>query len=215
MPLTALVLLLVFLALTFGLRSFVQWRRTGSTGFRGISGEPGTAEWLGGVLFVAALGAALLAPLCQLLGFVDPVPALDRPAAHSAGLVLAVCGTVATLWSQFAMGDAWRIGVDEAERTTLVVRGPFGWVRNPIFTGMCLGVGGLALMVPNLLAVFAFVALVLALQLQVRRVEEPYLLRAHGAAYAEYAARTGRFVPGLGRLATGGELRIADSACPD
>lgn len=201
MPLTALVLLLVFLAMAFGLRSVVQWRRTGSTGFRGISGVPGSAEWVGGVLFVVALGTAVLAPVTQLLGLVASAPALDRPAVHAAGLLVMVAGTLATLWSQFAMGDAWRIGVDEAERTALVMRGPFRLVRNPIFTSMCVGVAGLALLVPNVLAVFALVALVLALQLQVRRVEEPYLLRVHGVAYARYAARTGRFVPGVGRLA--------------
>jgi protein-S-isoprenylcysteine O-methyltransferase Ste14 len=44
-------------------------------------------------------------------------------------------------------------------------------------------------------------ALVLALEIQVRLVEEPHLLRAHGSAYGEYASRVGRFVPGLGRLA--------------
>lgn len=33
-------------------------------------------------------------------------------------------------------------------------------------------------------------------QLQVRAAEEPYLLRTHG----DDAARTGRFVPGIGRL---------------
>jgi protein-S-isoprenylcysteine O-methyltransferase Ste14 len=38
--------------------------------------------------------------------------------------------------------------------------------------------------------------------LQVRAVEEPYLLSVHGDAYATYAARVGRFVPGVGRLAT-------------
>jgi protein-S-isoprenylcysteine O-methyltransferase Ste14 len=44
-------------------------------------------------------------------------------------------------------------------------------------------------------------ALFAALELQTRAVEEPYLLRTHGEAYAAYAARVGRFVPGLGRLA--------------
>ena len=41
----------------------------------------------------------------------------------------------------------------------------------------------------------------IALEIQVRLVEEPYLLRQHGDAYRNYAARVGRFVPGLGRLA--------------
>jgi protein-S-isoprenylcysteine O-methyltransferase Ste14 len=55
-------------------------------------------------------------------------------------------------------------------------------------------------MVPNVVAFAGFGALVLALEIQVRLVEEPYLLRAHGTAYASYAARTGRFAPGIGRL---------------
>src|SRR5690606_14337890 len=59
MPRTALLLLVVYLALGFGLRSWLQWRYTGSTGFRGISGAPGSAEWWGGVLFIAALLALL------------------------------------------------------------------------------------------------------------------------------------------------------------
>jgi protein-S-isoprenylcysteine O-methyltransferase Ste14 len=35
---------------------------------------------------------------------------------------------------------------------------------------------------------------------QVRLVEEPYLRRVHGCAYETYAARTGRFLPRIGRL---------------
>jgi protein-S-isoprenylcysteine O-methyltransferase Ste14 len=54
-------------------------------------------------------------------------------------------------------------------------------------------------MVPNVVALVGFVALLVALQLQVRVVEEPYLRRTHGAAYAQYEATVARFVPGLGR----------------
>ena len=42
--------------------------------------------------------------------------------------------------------------------------------------------------------------LLVGIELQVRRIEEPYLARVHGTAYADYAARTGRFLPRLGRL---------------
>ena len=45
----------------------------------------------------------------------------------------------------------------------------------------------------------AVLLLVAAVQLQVRVVEEPYLRRVHGRVYRGYAARVGRFVPGLGR----------------
>ena len=46
-----------------------------------------------------------------------------------------------------------------------------------------------------------FVLLVVTIELQVRAVEEPYLLATHGDAYRDYLASVGRFVPGVGRLA--------------
>lgn len=98
------------------------------------------------------------------------------------------------------MGDQWRIGVDPAERTQLVTAGPFALVRNPIFSGMLPTSLGLALMVPNVVALAGLAALLAALELQVRVVEEPYLLDVHGDRYADYAARVGRFVPGVGRM---------------
>ena len=46
----ALVLYGLYLALAFVLRTALHRRRTGRSGFSGISGAPGSAEWLGGVL---------------------------------------------------------------------------------------------------------------------------------------------------------------------
>ena len=98
------------------------------------------------------------------------------------------------------MGDSWRGDVDPDVRTPLVTSGPFALVRNPIFSGAALTVTGLALVVPNVLSLAMLVLFRAGLEIQVRLVEEPYLLRVHGEAYRRYAARTGRFVPGVGRL---------------
>lgn len=65
---------------------------------------------------------------------------------------------------------------------------------------MLVATVGLALVVPNVVAALALAVLLIALELQVRWVEEPYLARAHGPSCRAYAARTGRFVPGCGRL---------------
>ena len=54
MPVLSLVLYAVFFALAFGWRSWRQLRTTGDSGFRGISGRPGSAEWWGGVLYRCA-----------------------------------------------------------------------------------------------------------------------------------------------------------------
>ena len=204
MPALAIALYLVYLALAFGLRTWLQVRRTGSSGFVGLRGRPGSVEWLGGVLFALALVLGFAAPFLDLAGVSEPVDALDEAAVQIAGAVLAVAGIALTLYAQIAMGASWRIGVDESERTELVTSGPFAVVRNPIFAAMLPTSLGLVLLVPNVVALVGFACLVLALELQTRAVEEPYLLRTHGREYAEYAARVGRFVPGVGRLRAGG-----------
>jgi protein-S-isoprenylcysteine O-methyltransferase Ste14 len=76
-----------------------------------------------------------------------------------------------------------------------------GKVRNPVFTAMALTGAGLAFIVPNWIELGGVAVLVVALQLQVRVVEEPYLLATHGEQYRRYAATTGRFLPGLGHFA--------------
>ena len=56
------------------------------------------------------------------------------------------------------------------------------------------------LLVPNVVALIGLATLVTAIELQTRVVEEPYLLRTHGDAYAQYARSVGRFIPRVGRL---------------
>jgi len=198
----ALILYGVYLVLTFGLRMLIQLRRTGSTGFHGLGGRPGSAEWIAGVGFTVALLVGAAAPVLALLDVVEPISALDTTAAHVAGLFLAVAGIGLTFFAQVAMGASWRIGVDPGERTQLVTSGPFALVRNPIFAAMLPTALGLTLLVPSWVALAGLVGLVAALELQVRVIEEPYLLRVHGETYATYTARVGRFVPKVGRLGT-------------
>jgi len=198
MPIVALVLFAVFAALGFGWRSREQRRRTGSTGFRGVSGRPGSVEWFAGVGFVAALAAAVLAPVLQLLGVASPVSVLDAAWIQITGIVIALIGILAAVYAQLDMGDSWRIGVDPGETTTLVRTGVFGWVRNPIFIAMIAFGFGIALVTPNVVAIAGFLLLVATIELQVRIVEEPYLTATHGDSYRDYLAHVGRFVPGIG-----------------
>ena len=150
--------------------------------------------------FIVAEGVAVFGPILQLLGAISPVGFLHSPWIQITGTVIAVLGIATTVYAQLDMGDSWRIGVDKSEKTALVRNGVFGWVRNPIFTAMMTFGLGIALMTPNLLALIGFVLLVVTIELQVRTVEEPYLLATHGDAYRDYLAGVGRFVPGIGRV---------------
>jgi protein-S-isoprenylcysteine O-methyltransferase Ste14 len=193
MPWVSLGLSALFGLLAVGVRSWAHTRRTGHSP---ISGGAGMSGWVGllglGSLFVAGPVAEVAFGASRLV---------DSDWLPGVGLALSVAGLAALLWSQSSMGDSLRIGVDPGERTALVTEGPFRWVRNPIYSAMLLYVVGVALMAPNVAGLVALVVLALGLDLHVRRVEEPYLVATHGAAYASYAARVGRFLPGVGRLA--------------
>lgn len=194
----ALVFHVAYLLVVFGFRAWLMRRRTGTTGWRGLTGETGSVPWFGGVLFAAALVAGLAAPALQIVGLVRPM--LDSPAQHAFGVATVVLGCIATLSGQHAMGVNWRVGVDDEERTELVQSGPFALVRNPFFTALLMTASGLCLLVPNPIAIAALAVLVVAVQVQVRAVEEPHLLATHGAEYLDYARRIGRFVPGVGTI---------------
>ena len=200
MAVAALILYGVSLTITFGVRVAVQLRRTGSTGLHGLAPDAGSLERTAGALFVLGLVMGGVAPILALLDVLEPIPVLDGAVGNTIGAVLAVTGIGLTFGAQLAMGDSWRVGVDPEERTDLVTDGPFRLVRNPIYSAMLPTVFGLVLMVPSVLAIAAFITLLVALELQVRLVEEPYLLQVHGSAYAGYAAQVGRFVPGLGLI---------------
>jgi hypothetical protein len=197
----ALALFVFFALLSFGGRAWLQFHRTGDHGFRGFSGPPLSTAGVGGFLLSAGGIAALLAPLGELFGggriAVAPLPASLR----AAGLALMLSGIALTWIAQIEMGASWRIGVDPSEKTELVTTGLFAWVRNPIYTAMLTMLLGLILSVPNVLAAVAYFVAFIGIELHVRKVEEPHLLRLHPAGFRKYAGRVGRFVPCVGRKA--------------
>ncbi|HEY8121849.1 MAG TPA: isoprenylcysteine carboxylmethyltransferase family protein [Myxococcota bacterium] len=195
MPRLALALYALYVALAFGWRTWRQLRTTGKSGLVDVSRAGGLERFVGALL-VAALALGLASPLAALQRGAPQLAA----AQAALGIVLYAAGLALTLAAQLRMGASWRIGVDPSERTQLVTGGPFALARNPIFTGMIAIAIGLALLVPNGWALGAVGVLVLGIELQVRLVEEPYLLGVHGEPYRSWASGTGRFLPGIGRL---------------
>jgi protein-S-isoprenylcysteine O-methyltransferase Ste14 len=196
----AIWMLVAFAVLTFGVRVIIQLRRTGSTGLIGLREGAGLADWLSGILFLAGMGIGAASPILVLGDRLEPLDSLDVGAVHVIGIVLAALGGLAVFGAQLGMGESWRIGVSDEERTDLVTGGWFSLCRNPIYSSMLVGWSGLALIVPTWLGFAAVAVIAAGLELQVRFVEEPYLARTHGDEYRTYASRVGRFVPGIGRL---------------
>jgi protein-S-isoprenylcysteine O-methyltransferase Ste14 len=185
----AVVLDVVFVVVAFGVRTVVQRRRTGDSGWR--LGRPhGAAGLVARLLLVGAAGALVVSLFAPAVG--------GAPTIRTAGVAVAVASIVLVAVAQLQMGASWRIGVDPQERTELVTHGLYASIRNPIYTGMAAFAVGQLLMRPSPWTGAALVATWLGMEVQVRTVEEPYLWRVHGDHFSDWADRAGRFVPGIG-----------------
>ena len=185
----AVVLDVVFVVVAFGVRTVVQQRRTGDSGWR-LGRPQGGAELVARGLLAGAAGALVVSLFASAAG--------GAPAIHAAGAAVAIASIVLVTVAQLQMGASWRIGVDPRERTELVTHGLYASIRNPIYTGMAAFAAGQLLMRPNPWTWAALVAMWLGVQVQVRAVEEPHLWHLHGDRFTVWAARAGRFVPGVG-----------------
>lgn len=200
MPELTILLWVCYLAVSLGARILIQLRTTGSSGFVLLREGGSALQLFASGLFVSSLLAGLASPVLALqlpeLAFFQPWP-VPRAFVLLGG-ALYVVAVACAFAAQLTMGRSWRIGVDTHEHTELVTRGAFRVVRNPVFSALLLTSIGLALLCSTAIAWIACVVQLVALEIQVRRVEEPYLARVHGAAYRDYLARVGRFVPGIG-----------------
>jgi nicotinamide riboside transporter PnuC len=85
-------------------RSWWQWHRTGSTGFRVMRARPGSAEWIAGLGFTLAVLIPVAAALLQLGGVLAPPALLRAGWIHATGVAVAIGGIIAMLCTQLAMG---------------------------------------------------------------------------------------------------------------
>ena len=188
------VVFVVCALLIFGFRISLQYGRTRDHGLRlgkqgaTASGQAATAMQavaLFGVLVMTVLDSFSLLPGQLALGAVGA----------TTGVAICALATAITMISQYQMGDAWRIGVDASEKNELVVGGMFSVSRNPIYSGMLmLGIGFIVLVPHILMLLFALLSF-MGFDLQVRKVEEPYLRSVHGERYEIYCQRVGRYLP--------------------
>ncbi|HEY1021628.1 MAG TPA: isoprenylcysteine carboxylmethyltransferase family protein [Flavisolibacter sp.] len=188
--------LLLYLFFTFVLPSYRVYRQTGINPV--TFGKSDTAHDYIGRLMKVVTGLLLAVVLLFSFGskgyrYAVPVDYLQQGAVQTAGLVLMHLSLGWILVAQYQMRQAWRIGIDESHPTALVTAGVFRLSRNPVFLGMLLSLLGIFLVLPNALTLVVLVASYILIQVQIR-LEEAYLLRQHGQAYAEYRSQVRRLV---------------------
>lgn len=133
--------------------------------------------------------------------FVAHPPTPLRPLWHSAlagwaGAIVAAGCFAATRVCWKTMGRNWRMGIDAADRTGLVVNGPFARVRHPIYSLSQAMMLATLIAIPSPLMIASGAIHIALIRWEAAR-EEKHLLELHGAAYGEYCSRVGRFIPSI------------------
>jgi len=117
------------------------------------------------------------------------------------GILTGTIGAVIALWcvvTFVTIGKGTPAPFDPPRR--LVIRGPYRFVRNPMYIGAAVALGGAAVYYESIpLLVYICLFLVIA-HLFVIVYEEPTLLRTFGPDYEEYCCHVRRWWP---RLRTG------------
>lgn len=145
------------------------------------------AVWIGQPFFVGGETAWV---------FVRLFPLLIHPAVLVGGIALVIAGYAGTLWCYEIMGGAWRIGVNQQEKNSLVTTGPFARVRHPIYALQVVMLAGAFCLLPTLCSV-ALLLFHLVCVWSKAADEEAYLVATHGESYRAHLARTGRLFPKL------------------
>jgi protein-S-isoprenylcysteine O-methyltransferase Ste14 len=145
-----------------------------------------------GIPFIGAVFASMAWP--SLLSFAR----LDLPAwLQWAGVLLGLASLPLIGWVQSALGSNFSTTLHVREEHTLVTRGPYRWVRHPMYTVLYIHLVSLFLLTENwMIGGIFLLSLTLIVGLRIRK-EEATMVDKFGDAYLAYMQRTGRFLPRL------------------
>jgi protein-S-isoprenylcysteine O-methyltransferase Ste14 len=146
-----------------------------------------------GVLFIGFLLVYLPARVLARTGIHRPV---GFGAAQLGGAVVCALGAALALWcvaSFIRIGQGTPAPFDSPRR--LVIRGPYRYLRNPMYMGAGLALAGAALFYGSAWLLAYALAFVLVFHVFVVLYEEPTLERKFGAEYEEYRRRVHRWRP--------------------
>lgn len=112
------------------------------------------------------------------------------------GLIIAGFGEFMRLWGVSWAGSETRT-TGTVGGTYLIISGPFGYLRNPLYFGnifLYLGIGVMSYALFPYLQIVAFIFFAFQYHYIVKE-EEGYLVKAFGSEYENYTRNVPRFIP--------------------
>ena len=113
---------------------------------------------------------------------------------YFAGLAVLLSGVYWAFWARHTLGSNWSGRVTIKEDHELITRGPYRFVRHPIYTGVLFSYTGTSLALGRVGNLFA-IGVMLAIFLHKIRLEEKVLDGHFGQKYADYRRSAKTLIP--------------------
>jgi protein-S-isoprenylcysteine O-methyltransferase len=118
----------------------------------------------------------------------------ESAAAAYAGLSITICGAVLAVSARLFLGKNWSATVTIKQDHEIVRRGPYAFVRHPIYSGFLLSALGTALAIGEVRELLGLGFVYLGFWLKLR-TEEAFLVEQFGAEYTQYQRETKALIP--------------------
>lgn len=151
--------------------------------------------------------ASKIAGLLGLVGFLSVIAYAIRPGwllwssmllplwVRWTGVVIALLGFILLQWSQNTLGKNWSDTPRMMKEQSLITRGPYQFIRHPIYTAFLLILGSTLLISANWFIGFSWIGMTILEVASRIDFEENLMLEYFGDEYRAYMKRTGRLLP--------------------
>jgi protein-S-isoprenylcysteine O-methyltransferase Ste14 len=112
------------------------------------------------------------------------------------GVFLCVSGLLFAIWARLKLGRNWSGLITLKEGHELIERGPYRFVRHPIYTGILAMLAGTAIALGYFGGFIGFLLVFVSFWVKLKR-EEDLMLEHFPAKYAAYQRRVKRIIPFL------------------
>ena len=103
-------------------------------------------------------------------------------------------GLMVVLWARTVLGGNWSVNPEFKEKHELITRGPYHYVRHPIYSGILLMLLGFIIAYGRVLALLIFAIFFVGILVRSRQ-EEKLLAKHFPKEYPEYKARVKALIP--------------------
>lgn len=148
-------------------------------------------------LILAAILVSILLTIILTLLQIGNVSAQREILFKNIGLIIYGLGIILRYWSSILLGKYFTRSVSVKSEQTLVSRGPYRWLRHPLYLGLLLLTTGVPIYLGNLPAIlFSLVFMFFALNKRIK-YEERLLEKTLGEKYRRWKKNRAKLIPFL------------------